>query len=198
MIAILKVTVLCTGVWGSQIAFQRAVKGFDRPASGISVVAVDAARGRGTEFSEEYKCDVAGATDSSASAAESVLFTAVFGADVDLVWHHTSPIRCGDSILSKFGGTAETDTAVIAVVVDFASVIGMVVIKLHKEKGGRILNSLLVPFPNASAALAAGEYADPVDVDQCERSPPMPRCARFQIYDTISFCPAQRLGSRRR
>jgi 3-hydroxyacyl-CoA dehydrogenase len=51
MVAIRKVTVLCTGVWGSQIALQRAVKGFAVPASGISVVAVDAARGRDWEFS---------------------------------------------------------------------------------------------------------------------------------------------------
>ncbi|WP_238565251.1 hypothetical protein [Rhodococcus qingshengii] len=80
--------------------------------------------------------------------------------DVDLLSHHTSLIRYGDSILSKFGGTAETDTASFAAMAGFASVIGMAQIKLHKEKGGRILNSLLVPFLNAAAAPAAGEYAD--------------------------------------
>ncbi len=116
--------------------------------------------------------------------------------DVDLLSHHTSLIRCGDSILSKFGGTAETDTASFAAMAGFASVIGMAQIKLHKEKGGRTLNSLLVPFLNAAAAPAAGEDADLVAVDQRQRSPPVPRCVRFQIYDTISFCPAQRLGSR--
>ncbi|MFF2060125.1 hypothetical protein [Rhodococcus qingshengii] len=109
--------------------------------------------------------------------------------DVDLLSHHTSLIRCGDSILSKFGGTAETDTAAFAAMAGFASVIGMAPIKLHKEKGGRILNSLLVPFLNAAAAPAAGEYADLVAVDQRQRSPPVPRCALFQIYDIKSLCP---------
>ena len=51
-------------------------------------------------------------------------------------------------------GTDETDPAVFDEIVDFAAEIGMVPIPIHKEKAGYVLNSLLVPFLNAAAAVS--------------------------------------------
>lgn len=84
-------------------------------------------------------------------------------------------------------GTADTDPAVYQTVVEFATAIGMVPIELHKEKAGYVLNSLLVPFLNAAAALAAGGYADPADVDKTWRIATGAPLGPFQMYDVIGL-----------
>ncbi|WP_159850731.1 3-hydroxyacyl-CoA dehydrogenase [Nocardia sp. CY41] len=84
-------------------------------------------------------------------------------------------------------GTADTDPAVFDAVVSFAGEIGMVPIPVHKEKAGYVLNSLLVPFLNAAAALAAGGYADPHDVDKVWRIGTGAPVGPFQMYDIIGL-----------
>ena len=84
-------------------------------------------------------------------------------------------------------GTADTDPAVFDAVIAFASAIGMVPIPVHKEKAGYVLNSLLVPFLNAAADLAAGGYADPHDVDKVWRIATGAPMGPFQIYDIIGL-----------
>lgn len=84
-------------------------------------------------------------------------------------------------------GTADTDPTVYQTVVEFATAIGMVPIELHKEKAGYVLNSLLVPFLNAAAALAAGGYADPADVDKTWRIATGAPLGPFQMYDVIGL-----------
>ncbi|MFM1723679.1 MULTISPECIES: 3-hydroxyacyl-CoA dehydrogenase [Rhodococcus] len=84
-------------------------------------------------------------------------------------------------------GTEETDPAVFRTVVEFATEIGMVPIELHKEKSGYVLNSLLVPFLNAAAALAAGGYAEPADVDKTWKIATGAPMGPFQIFDIIGL-----------
>ncbi|MCC5582683.1 3-hydroxyacyl-CoA dehydrogenase, partial [Microtetraspora sp. AC03309] len=57
----------------------------------------------------------------------------------------------------------------------------------HKEKAGYVLNSLLVPFLNAAAELAAGGYADPSAVDDTWRIATGAPVGPFQIYDIIGL-----------
>ena len=75
-------------------------------------------------------------------------------------------------------GTADTDPAVFDAVVTFAGAIGMVPIPIRKEKAGYVLNSLLGPFLNAAADLAAGGYATPRTWTRCGGSRPEHRWGR--------------------
>lgn len=84
-------------------------------------------------------------------------------------------------------GTEDTDPAVFDKLVAFAADIGMVPIPIHKEKAGYVLNSLLVPFLNAAANLAAGGYADPHDVDKVWRIATGAPMGPFQFYDIIGL-----------
>ncbi|WP_327144157.1 3-hydroxyacyl-CoA dehydrogenase [Nocardia sp. NBC_01327] len=68
-IDIRKVTVLGTGVLGSQIAFQTAFSGFEVTAYDIDDKALDAARERFVKLSEIYKSQVAGGGDGKAEKA---------------------------------------------------------------------------------------------------------------------------------
>jgi 3-hydroxyacyl-CoA dehydrogenase len=84
-------------------------------------------------------------------------------------------------------GTADTDPAVFDRIVEFAGEIGMVPIPVRKEKAGYVLNSLLVPFLNAAAGLAAFGVADPHDVDKVWRIATGAPMGPFQIYDVIGL-----------
>ena len=84
-------------------------------------------------------------------------------------------------------GTSDTDPAVFDRVVEFAAEIGMVPIPIHKEQAGYVLNSLLVPFLNAAAGLAASGVADPHDVDKVWRIATGAPMGPFQIYDVIGL-----------
>ncbi|EGD56410.1 3-hydroxyacyl-CoA dehydrogenase [Gordonia neofelifaecis] len=84
-------------------------------------------------------------------------------------------------------GTAQTSPDVFDRLVEFAGEIGMVAIPIHKEKAGYVLNSLLVPFLNAALELAAGDYAEPKDVDNTWRIATGAPMGPFQIYDVIGL-----------
>ena len=239
--SIKKVTVLGTGVLGSQIAFQSAFKGFTVPAYDIDDKVLEAAKDRFAKLAETYANEVPDARDGKAQEAlgqltlTSDLKDAV--ADADLVIEAIPEIldlkrdtyqKLGELAPAKtifatnsstllpsdlkdstgrpdkflalhfanrvwqfntaeIMGTTDTDPAVFAEVVEFAKAIGMVPIELHKEKAGYVLNSLLVPFLNAAAELAAGGYADPSAVDDTWRIATGAPVGPFQIYDIIGL-----------
>ncbi|MFC4374678.1 3-hydroxyacyl-CoA dehydrogenase [Nocardia halotolerans] len=239
-IAFRKVSVLGTGVLGSQIAFQTAFHGFDVTAYDIDDAAIDAARKRFGVLAETYQQEVDGAdagntaatvdgitlTTELATAAEADLIIeavpevlsikrdlytelgslaperTVFAtnsstllpsdiaeytgrADRFLALHFAN--RVWKYNTAEVMGTQETDPAVFAAVVEFASNIGMVPIELHKEKAGYVLNSLLVPFLNSGIALAAGGYADPPAVDETWRIATGAPMGPFQILDVVGL-----------
>jgi 3-hydroxyacyl-CoA dehydrogenase len=242
MAGIHQVTVLGTGVLGSQIAFQTAYSGFDVVAYDISDELLEKARLRFDGLVSTYLADkVAGAADGKAQEALSrVRFSANLAdavKDADLVIEaipeilelkkstysalgkvapeHTIFATNSSTLLPsdmkestgrpaqflalhfanqvwKFNtaeimGTIDTDPAVFNTVVDFATAIGMVPIPIHKEKAGYVLNSLLVPFLDAAAALSAGGYAEPADVDKTWRIATGAPMGPFQIYDVIGL-----------
>lgn len=84
-----KVTVLGTGVLGSQIAFQTAFHGFDVTAYDIDDKALTAARTRFDELAKVYQQDVAGADASNTAAtAAGITLTAdlaAAAAEADLI-----------------------------------------------------------------------------------------------------------------
>lgn len=84
-----KVTVLGTGVLGSQIAFQTAFHGFDVTAYDISDAAIAGARDRLAELATTYRNEVPGAGDGKAEQTEaSITLTTDLAAavqDADLV-----------------------------------------------------------------------------------------------------------------
>ncbi|MFD4357984.1 3-hydroxyacyl-CoA dehydrogenase [Nocardia sp. NPDC058518] len=88
-IEIRKVTVLGTGVLGSQIAFQTAFHGFDVTAYDIDDAALTAARTRFDELATVYQQDVAGADASNTTAtAAGITLTAdlaTAAAEADLI-----------------------------------------------------------------------------------------------------------------
>ncbi|OBB26954.1 3-hydroxybutyryl-CoA dehydrogenase [Mycolicibacterium peregrinum] len=239
--SIKKVTVLGTGVLGSQIAFQSAFKGFTVTAYDISDKVLETAKDRFEKLAETYANEMPDARDGKAQEAlsrltlTSDLKDAV--ADADLVIEAIPEIldlkrdtyqKLGELAPAKtifatnsstllpsdlkdstgrsdkflalhfanrvwqfntaeIMGTTDTDPAVFAEVVEFAKAIGMVPIELHKEKAGYVLNSLLVPFLNAAAELAAGGYADPSAVDDTWRIATGAPVGPFQIYDIIGL-----------
>src|ERR1700752_981787 len=69
-IDIRKVTVLGTGVLGSQIAFQCAYRGFDVTAYDISGDILAKAHSRFGQLAETYKREVTGADDDTVTAAQ--------------------------------------------------------------------------------------------------------------------------------
>lgn len=232
MTEIRKVTVLGTGVLGSQIAFQTAYSGLDVSVYDISEDILDQARKPFAGLAEIYEKEVPGAA--GGKAAETVgriaLFSDLAGAvtDADLVIEavpellkikqetyeklgRIAPARTifatnsstllpsamkdftgrPDRFLAlhfansiwKFNtaevmGTPDTDPAVFDAVVTFAGAIGMVPIPIRKEKAGYVLNSLLGPFLNAAADLAAGGYATPRTWTRCGGSRPEHRWGR--------------------
>ncbi|OBF44370.1 3-hydroxybutyryl-CoA dehydrogenase [Mycolicibacterium peregrinum] len=239
--SIKKVTVLGTGVLGSQIAFQSAFKGFTVTAYDINDKVLEAGKDRFAKLAETYANEVPDARDGKAQEAlsrltlTSDLKDAV--ADADLVIEAIPEIldlkrdtyqKLGELAPAKtifatnsstllpsdlkdstgrpdkflalhfanrvwqfntaeIMGTTDTDPAVFAEVAEFAKAIGMVPIELHKEKAGYVLNSLLVPFLNAAAELAAGGYADPSAVDDTWRIATGAPVGPFQIYDIIGL-----------
>jgi 3-hydroxybutyryl-CoA dehydrogenase len=236
------VTVLGTGVLGSQIAFQTAFSGIDVVAYDISEDALEKARSRFAGLVSTYVADkVSGAEDGKAQEALGrVRFSADLAdavKDADLVIEaipeildmkkstysalgkvapeHTIFATNSSTLLPsdmkdstgrpakflalhfaneiwKFNtaeimGTSDTDPTVFSTVVTFAEKIGMVPIPIHKEKAGYVLNSLLVPFLNAAAELAADGYAEPVDVDNTWRIATGAPLGPFQIFDIIGL-----------
>lgn len=236
-----KITVLGTGVLGSQIAFQTAYSGFDVSVYDINQTALDAAKKRFEGLAQTYLAEVASATrDSVDTALARISYfddLAASVADADLVIEAIPEIldlkrstwaavgeaapertvfatnsstllpsdisdatgrpdrflalhfanRVWSANTAEVMGTPETSPAVFDSVVAFAGEIGMVAVPIHKEKAGYVLNSLLVPFLNAAAGLAAGGYAEPKDIDNVWRIGTGAPVGPFQIYDIVGL-----------
>ena len=236
-----KVTILGTGVMGSQIAFQIAYSGFDVSAYDINEEILEQARKKFAHLAAVYEKEVPNAnSDKTAKAIARVslssnLADAVADADIVIeavpevleikrdIYEKLAKVASAKTIFAtnsstllpsdmkdftgrpdrflamhfanmiwklntaEIMGTPDTDPAVFDTVVAFASQIGMVPIPIHKEKAGYVLNSLLVPWLNAAADLAAGGYAEPEDVDKVWHIATGAPLGPFQIYDIIGL-----------
>lgn len=236
-----KVTVLGTGVLGSQIAYATAYAGFDVTAYDIDDTALEAAKGRFEGLAKTYEAEVEGAAGGKAAAGLERIATssdlAQAVADADLVieavpesleikretWQKVGAAAPERTIFAtnsstllpsdfkdatgrpdrflalhfanrvwvqntaEVMGTADTDPSVYATVVQFAHDIGMVPIEVKKEQPGYVLNSLLVPFLNAGAALWVNGVADVETIDKTWRIATGAPMGPFQIYDVIGM-----------
>jgi 3-hydroxyacyl-CoA dehydrogenase len=92
-------------------------------------------------------------------------------------------------------GHAGTEQKYFDEVVEFADAIGMVPLKLNKEQPGYILNSMLVPFLNASQALLATDVADPETIDKTWKLATGAPIGPFQILDIVGLTTAYNINS---
>lgn len=84
-------------------------------------------------------------------------------------------------------GHSSTDQVVFEDVVQFAKAIGMLVLPLHKEQPGYILNSLLVPFLMASLDLWSKQVADPEIIDKTWMKATGSPMGPFAILDIVGI-----------
>jgi len=80
-----------------------------------------------------------------------------------------------------------TDQKYYDEIVEFATEIGMVPLKLKKEQAGYILNSMLVPFLNSAEALLAKDVADPQTIDLTWKIATGAPAGPFQILDIVGL-----------
>ncbi|MDP9988150.1 3-hydroxybutyryl-CoA dehydrogenase [Arthrobacter oryzae] len=249
MPSIKTLTVLGTGVLGSQIAFQAAFHGFAVTAYDVDEDALAKARDRFARLAGIYRAQIAGASEGKTEAALANLrLTADLGdavVDADLVieavpellelkrdvyrklaelapakaifatnsstllpsdlkdftgrpdrflaLHYANNIWAQN--IAEVMGTAETDPAVYAAVVDFARNSGLEPIEIKKEKAGYVLNSLLVPLLNAAAGLLLQGVADPRTIDKTWRIATGAPSGPFQIYDVVGLTTAYNIAS---
>ncbi|MDF2443489.1 MAG: 3-hydroxyacyl-CoA dehydrogenase [Subtercola sp.] len=239
---IVKVTVLGTGVLGSQIAFQAAWFGFDVTAYDLTDELVEAAHARFGKLAGVYTADGVGGggegrgervlagihltsdlavavsdadlvieavpenleikretyTKLAALAPEKTIFatnsSTLLPSDLKeftgrpdrfLALHYANNVWRQNT--AEVMGTDDTDPAVFAAVVEFATGSGLVPIELKKEKAGYVLNSLLVPLLNAAAGLLVGGFADVDTIDKTWRIATGAPVGPFQIYDVIGL-----------
>lgn len=243
-------TVLGTGVLGSQIAYQAAFHGFAVTAYDVDDDALGTARTRFTRLAGIYRtAEVAGGSAATSEAALGNLrLTADLGdavAEADLVIEAVPellelkrdvyrklaglapartifatnsstllPSDLKDSTgrpdrflaihyanniwaqnIAEVMGTADTDPAVYAAVVEFARNSGLEPIEIRKEKAGYVLNSLLVPLLNAAAGLLLQGVADPQTIDKTWRIATGAPSGPFQIYDVVGLTTAYNIAS---
>ncbi|TQJ61270.1 3-hydroxybutyryl-CoA dehydrogenase [Arthrobacter sp. SLBN-83] len=249
MPSIKTLTVLGTGVLGSQIAFQAAFHGFVVTAYDVDEDALAKARDRFTRLAGIYRAQVAGASEGKTEAAlanlrlTADLRDAVVDADLVIeavpellelkrdVYRKLAELAPAKTIfatnsstllpsdlkdftgrpdrflalhyanniwaqnIAEVMGTAETDPAVYAAVVDFARNSGLEPIEIRKEKAGYVLNSLLVPLLNAAAGLLLQGVADPHTIDKTWRIATGAPSGPFQIYDVVGLTTAYNIAS---
>ena len=87
-----------------------------------------------------------------------------------------------------------TDPKYIDVLGEFAEAIGMVPVKLKKEQGGYVLNTLLVPFLKAGQYLVGNDVADPKDIDRDWRISTGAPMGPFEIMDMIGLRTVKAVG----
>ena len=249
MSSIKALTVLGTGVLGSQIAFQAAFHGFVVTAYDVDEDALAKARDRFTRLAGIYRAQVAGASEGKTEAAlanlrlTADLRDAVVDADLVIeavpellelkrdVYRKLAELAPAKTIfatnsstllpsdlkdftgrpdrflalhyanniwaqnIAEVMGTAETDPAVYAAVVDFSRNSGLEPIEIRKEKAGYVLNSLLVPLLNAAAGLLLQGVADPHTIDKTWRIATGAPSGPFQIYDVVGLTTAYNIAS---
>lgn len=102
------------------------------------------------------------------------------------IWNHN---------VAEVMGHAGTDPAAYAEVADFARAIGMVPIEIHKEQPGYVLNSLLVPFLNAAAALLVDGVAEPEAIDRTWKIATGSPRGPFEIFDIVGLGTAYHISA---
>lgn len=102
------------------------------------------------------------------------------------IWRHN---------IAEIMGHPGTDPAVRDQVTAFATAIGMVPIVLGKEQPGYVLNSLLVPFLQAAAALYVDGIASPADIDKVWTIATGAPMGPFRIYDIVGLRTAWHISS---
>ncbi len=80
-------------------------------------------------------------------------------------------------------------------VVEFASAIGMVPLKLNKEQPGYLLNSMLVPFLQSAQRLLANDVSDHETIDKTWRLATGAPLGPFQILDVVGLTTAYNISS---
>lgn len=96
----------------------------------------------------------------------------------NLVWsHNTGEVMVAD----------KTDRKYFDIVVEFAAEIGLEPIPILKETPGYLLNSLLIPWLEAAAALYVDRVANPSDIDTAWRVATGSPAGPFETYDTVGF-----------
>ena len=91
-------------------------------------------------------------------------------------------------------GHPGTDPEVFEQVARFAEEIGMVPIRVMKEQPGYVLNSLLVPFLDAGAALFVKGVATPADIDRTWKIATGSPSGPFEIFDVVGMMTPYYLG----
>lgn len=87
-------------------------------------------------------------------------------------------------------GHAGTDQAAYDAVAEFAAAIGMIPLRLRKEKAGYILNSMLVPFLNAAEELLVDGISDPETIDLTWKLATGAPEGPFRILDVVGITTA--------
>ncbi|MBP1324996.1 3-hydroxybutyryl-CoA dehydrogenase [Leucobacter exalbidus] len=241
-------TVLGTGVLGSQIIFQAAYSDKQVVAYDLNDEILGNLPARWEYLKPRYLAEVPGATPEKLAAAvgriraSSDLADALVDADIVIeavperldikqsTWEQVGKLApektnfCTNSStllpsdIAPFTGRPEkflalhfanevwskntgevmghpgTDPAVFEAVAQFAAEIGMVPIRIHKEQPGYVLNSLLVPFLNASAKLVVNKVASFEDIDKTWRIATGAPVGPFQIYDIVGMMTPYNLG----
>jgi 3-hydroxyacyl-CoA dehydrogenase len=246
---ITNITVLGTGVLGSQIAYQTAFCGLGVTAYDVSADIAPTADKRFGELAARYEKEVPAAGGGAAARALTrITFSSNLAAavrDADLVIEAVPELlKIKRDVYSKLGqvapaktifatntstmlpsdlapytgrpdrflalhfaneiwqfNTAEvmahpgTDPAVYQAVVDFAGRIGMEPIELRREQRGYVLNSMLVPFLNASTELLVKGIANTETIDRTWRTGTGAQLGPFQILDVVGLNTAYNISA---
>lgn len=82
------------------------------------------------------------------------------------------------------------------IVVEFAEDIGMIPIKLKKEKSGYVLNSLLIPFLSAASDLLMEEIVDFKTIDDTWKIATKSPVGPFEIFDVVGVNTAYNIAKK--
>src|SRR5271165_3832576 len=203
------VTVLGTGVLGSEIAYQTAYCGVPVTAYDISDEILQAAKKRFEALATRFENEVTGAAEGAARDAltritySSSLADAAHDADLvieavpeilDLkrkVYRQLGELAPQRTIFAtnttEIVGTAATDPAVYETVVAFARRIEMEPIELHKEQSGYVLNAIAIPWMGAALKLLIRGVADPETIDTTWRIDKEAPEGPFQNMDRVGL-----------
>ncbi len=97
------------------------------------------------------------------------------------IWHNNT---------AEIMGHAGTSPEAYNAVVEFAEALGMIPVKLRKEKSGYVLNSLLIPLLNAAESLLVDGVADVETIDMVWRLNAESPMGPFQILDIVGIATA--------
>lgn len=92
--------------------------------------------------------------------------------------------------IAEIMGHDRTDPAAYDLVAQFAEDIGMVPMKLRKEKAGYIINSLLVPLLSAAQSLLVDGIADPATIDKTWMMATCAPLGPFRLLDIVGLTTA--------